>query len=26
VVAGDRLDGHVDGLSPLSIVVDPAHA
>jgi fumarylpyruvate hydrolase len=22
VVAGDRLDGHVDGLSPLSIVVD----
>ena len=23
VVAGDRLDGHVDGLSPLSIVVDP---
>jgi len=24
VVAGDRLDGHVDGLTPLSIVIDPA--
>lgn len=23
VVAGDRLDGHIDGLSPLSIVIDP---
>jgi fumarylpyruvate hydrolase len=23
VVPGDRLDGHIDGLSPLSIVVDP---
>jgi fumarylpyruvate hydrolase len=23
VVAGDRLDGHVDGLTPLSIVIDP---
>ena len=23
VVAGDRLDGHVDGLSPLSVIIDP---
>ena len=23
VVAGDRLDGHIDGLTPLSIVIDP---
>jgi len=23
VAAGDRLDGHIDGLSPLSIVIDP---
>jgi len=26
VVAGDRLDGHVDGLSPLSVVIDPPAA
>jgi fumarylpyruvate hydrolase len=24
VVAGDRLDAHIDGLTPLSIIVDPA--
>jgi len=24
VVAGDRLDGHIDGLSPLSILIDPS--
>lgn len=24
VVAGDRMDGHVDGLTPLSVIVDPA--
>jgi fumarylpyruvate hydrolase len=23
VVAGDRLDGHIDGLSPLSVVIEP---
>ena len=23
VVSGDRLDGHIDGLAALSIVVDP---
>jgi fumarylpyruvate hydrolase len=26
VVAGDRLDGHIDGLTPLSIVIAPAAA
>jgi len=24
VVAGDRLDGHIDGLSPLSLLIDPS--
>ncbi|MET0733409.1 MAG: fumarylacetoacetate hydrolase family protein, partial [Casimicrobiaceae bacterium] len=26
VVAGDRLDGHIDGLTPLSIVIAPPAA